>query len=338
MRNPAIEGATCGLGLTAVGAYAALCPLINPSLPLGLPLRIDLLALTFLGALSLFPGRREEGGSATGRSFLLGGLLGAAFVVPWASVPWIVGPAAVIAGAGRGSGGPGRRRGFRLGLVLVALCANASVLAAASAWSLRIPPEEFESMDFRVNTLLADVPLHDVWAIELKGHPPPTLDVLANVLKRGSPVHATPAVTGLVGLRGFVGTALGWEDPRWDNPDASFVHLVEDGDRRRSMADPGETMGIWRVLYVLPREGAVETLNGTVHVAVAASIEEGMVSPRLFLSFRVREVNWTTCWYMRLIDPARRFFVYPALLRQIAHTWEREGGKFSNEHPTGERT
>jgi hypothetical protein len=68
----------------------------------------------------------------------------------------------------------------------------------------------------------------------------------------------------------------------------------------------------------------VETLNGTAHVAVIAGLGEDSGRVRLFLSFRVREVNWTTPLYMRLIDPARRYFVYPSLLRQFAHTWNRE--------------
>jgi hypothetical protein len=333
-----MEGTACALGLMAVGTFAALGPLIHPALFLGLPLRVDLLALTFLGALSLFPGSGKVGRWPRGCSFLVGGLLGAAFVVPWAAVPWLVVPAGVVARIGPGSGRARGWRGLRPGLALVALCANAGILATASAWGLRVPADEFESVDFPVNSLLADVPLHDVWAIELEGHPSPTLDALVNALRRGSPAHATPAVTGLGALRGFVGMAFGWEDSRWADADASFVHLVEECDRRRSLVQPGRTMGIWRVLYVFPREGAVETLNATVHVAVAASIEESTFNPRLFLSFRVREVNWTTRWYMRLIDPARRFFVYPALLRQLAHTWKREGGGPSSEHPKGEET
>jgi hypothetical protein len=40
---------------------------------------------------------------------------------------------------------------------------------------------------------------------------------------------------------------------------------------------------------------------------------------------------------MRLIDPARRFFVYPFLLRQFAHTWEREEWIPPEEPLIGER-
>jgi hypothetical protein len=94
---------------------------------------------------------------------------------------------------------------------------------------------------------------------------------------------------------------------------------------------------MWRVLYAFPREGAVETLNGTAHVAVIAGLGEDPDRTRLFLSFRVREVNWTTGVYMRLIDPARRWFVYPSLLRQFAHTWNRESWSSSGESLSGER-
>ena len=40
--------------------------------------------------------------------------------------------------------------------------------------------------------------------------------------------------------------------------------------------------------------------------------------------YAVDEVNWTTPYYMRLIDPFRRYFVYPPLFRQFAHSWEME--------------
>ncbi len=335
MRKPVPGRMACAFGLVALGTYAALGPLITPSVALDLPLRMDLLALTFLGSLSLLPVRRRAWGWETGCSILVGGLLGAALVAPWVSVPWLVGPAAAVAWAGRGEGRLSNWTGAKVALGLIVLCGNASVLAAAQSRGLRVSAEEFESRDFRVNSLLAHVPIHDVWAIELRGRPRPTLDQLATAFKSGSPVQTTPAMAGLSAVRTAVGMVLGWEDPRWDDAGASFLHLLEEGDRRRSTAEPGTTLGIWRVLYAFPREAVVETLNGTVHLAVAATIGEGPAGTRLFLSFHVQEVNWTTRWYMRLIDPARRFFVYPSLLRQFAHTWEREGRNPPEEHTVG---
>jgi len=222
-------------------------------------------------------------------------------------------------------------------VAVLALSGNAALLAGISAHGLRIPVGEVEVRDFRANSLLGDVPVHDAWAIELEGRPSPTLDDLGRVFKDGSPLQATPAFVGLSVVRGIVGRVFGWEDPRWCQHPSSFLNRLTPVDLHRSTSASGRVLGIWRVLYAFPREGAVETLNGTAHVAVIAALGEDAGRTRLFLSFRVREVNWTTRFYMRLIDPARRWFVYPSLLRQFAHTWSREGWEPSGESHSGER-
>ena len=338
-----------GLSLLAIGAFGILCPRITPSVAFVAPVRIDIIALAFLGVLTFFAGTERVGRRAGGigeptagtriwgPQIVVGGLLGAALVAPWAAFPWLVVPALAMVWGGKGGGRPRGYRGSGVATALLAAVTNCAVVAGASSHGLRISPDDFETKDFRANSLLADVPLHDVWAIELKDHPSPTLEDLGTVLKHSSPFQATPTVTGLVVLRGVVGLALGWEDPEWAREGASLVHRLSDADRQRSTTEPGTSLGTWRVLYAFPREGAVETINGTVHVAVAASIGEGPEGARLFLSFRVSEVNWTTPFYMRLIDPARRFFVYPFLLRQFAHAWERSDWTHPEEFLNGEQ-
>lgn len=323
-----------GFSLLAMGAFAVLGPHITPSVAFGAPLRIDLIVLVALGGLIfLLPAGRTRGGMSWAVS---GGLFGLAFVAPWAAFPWLVVPALAIVWAGRDRS---RRRGWVGSGVAVALLAaigNSAVVAAASARGLRVSAEDFASRDFRVNSLLADVPLHDVWAVDLEGHPSPTLDDLGNAFRSSSLIQVTPVVTGLGLLREVVCSSLGWEDPRWSDPSISFVHRLTEADLHRSTSTPGNTTGIWRVLYAFPREGVVETINGTAHVAVAATIGEGPDGHTLFLSFHVREVNWTTPWYMRMIDPSRRYFLYPPLLRQFAHTWERGDWEPSEELRIGE--
>ncbi|NNM04552.1 MAG: DUF2867 domain-containing protein [Gemmatimonadetes bacterium] len=323
------------ISLLAVGTFAAFGPRIIPSVAFSAPLRLDVLALAFLGVVVLWPGpERLRGGVPW---IVSGGLLGAAFIAPWAAFPWLVVPALAIAWAGKGHGRPGpSRAGSGLALLILAAVSNSALLAGASSRGVRITSEDFAPRDFRVNSLLADVPLHDVWAIDLKGHPAPTLEELGETFRGFSPFQATPAVMGLGMLREVVGFAFGWGDSRWADADASFVHRLSETDHQRSTTEPGTTFGSWRVLYACPEEGVVETLNGTVHVAVAATVGEGPEGPRLFLSFRVREVNWTTRWYMRLIDPARRFFVYPFLLRQFAHSWERGERNPPESHAMGD--
>ncbi len=70
--------------------------------------------------------------------------------------------------------------GLPLRIDIAALAFLSAVLAGASSRGLRISPEDFDARAFRVNALLVDVPLHDAWAIDLKGHPSPTLEELGD--------------------------------------------------------------------------------------------------------------------------------------------------------------
>jgi hypothetical protein len=345
---PSIPGAPRGrrrlyhAALVAVAGYALLGPRIHPAVALGAPLRADLLCLAVVGLLAARPGL-ANGGSWLCRwrpwvfPALLGSLAGAAVVAPLVAMPWLLLPGLAMAWAGFGPTGRWEF-GWR-GILLAALVASLSgtAVAAGTAWDLRVSPEEFSRQDFRVNELLPDVPLHDVWAVDLKRSDFPTMEELAHAFRHRAAMGVTPAIVALGVIRGAAGRLLGWDDPRWAHPDGSFLNRLTVVDRRRSSARPGTTLGIWRVLYALPREGLAETLNATVHVAVAGAVGEGPEGPRLFLAVRVREVNWTTRLYMKLIDPSRRFFIYPFLLRQFAHTWEREGWPPPGPSAYGER-
>lgn len=146
------------------------------------------------------------------------------------------------------------------------------------------------------------------------------MDEVIQAARRSSLFHTTPTLMGLAVLRGILGRVLRWDDPRWMVPEASFVGRLNDGDRLRSTTDPGTHLGPWRVVYSFPDEGLVELMNGTVHVAVSCTLGEEESGPAIFLAFRVREVNWSTPLYMGLIDPFRRYLVYPPMIRQFAHT------------------
>jgi hypothetical protein len=327
------------VSLLALAVYALLGQRIHPDVALLTALKIDVLALTALGLMAVFRsgagGWRRVGVGTWGPGAVTGGLLGAAFTAPWASVPWLALPALAIGWAahGRHLGLPPLRRG--LTVALLAALTNNVVVAASSSRGLRVSPEELAAQDVRVSTLLADVPLHDAWVVDLEGKTSPTLDDVGVAFERFSPLQSTPAVLCLAALREGAARALGFESPQWANEEASFVHRLSEEDRRRSTTEPGTDRGYWRVIYAFPREGAMETINGTVHVAVGAAFREGPEGARLFLTFHVRDVNWTTPFYMRLIDPSRRYFLYPFLLKQFAHTWRRVGWDQPEENLTG---
>jgi hypothetical protein len=318
------------LALLVIVGYAVLGPTIHPSVALGWPLRADLLLVAAFGFLAPRPGTSRAGWRGGGLPLwvlpvVVGCLFGATVMAPLAAAPWILPPAVAMLWAGKGA--PRRRTVRWVPLLAVVLGAslNGAAVGVATARGLRIPTEEMARQDFRVNDLLADIPLHDAWAVDLEGSHAPTLEELAAAMRHQSKLAATPAFLGLGMIRGAAGALFGWEEARWADPDASFLHRLSETDLQLSSSEPGTSLGIWRVLYAFTREGLVETINGTVHVAVSGAVGQGPEGPRLFLSFRVREVNWTTPFYLRLIDPARRYFIYPFLLRQLAHTWSRNG-------------
>jgi hypothetical protein len=328
--------------LVTVAGYAILGPAIHPAVALGSPVRVDLLGLAAMGLLSPRPGpARDVSKFSRYRPWVfpavLGALAGVAVVAPLVAIPWLLLPGLAMTWAGTRPTGRWEF-GWR-GIFVVVLMAslNGTAVAAATAHGLRGSPQEFARQDFRVNQLLPDVPLHDAWAVDLKGSASPTMENLTRAFRHRAALGVTPAIVGLGVIRGAAGKLLGWDEPRWASPEGSFISRLTPLDRRCSSTKPGTTLGIWRVLYALPREGLVETQNATVHVAVAGAIGERAEGARLFLAFRVREVNWTTRLYMRLIDPARRFFIYPFLLRQFAHTWEREAWGHPNPSASGER-
>jgi hypothetical protein len=219
---------------------------------------------------------------------------------------------------------------------VLAASVNGTIVAVATAQGLRLSPQAFVQEDFRVNRLLDDIPIHDAWAIDLPGPASPTLENLAHAYRKNPKLGLTPAIIGLGIVRGIVGGILGWDRPCWQDPTRSFVTRLTESDRDGSSTRPGTDLGIWKILYARPREGLVELQNATVHVAVAGAIRDGPEGARLFLAFLVREVNWTTPPYLRLIDPARRFFIYPFLLKQFAHTWERQAGRWESETQRGD--
>ena len=120
-------------------------------------------------------------------------------------------------GKGRGLGriGTGAEWGHS-GLAIVSWLLSSTVPSwpIFTSRGLRISPEDFEAQDFRVNSLLADIPLHDVWAIDLEG--PSLPDTEGPGCRIPSVAHPSRSprpfwVSGM--LREAVGFAFGWDDP-----------------------------------------------------------------------------------------------------------------------------
>lgn len=188
-------------------------------------------------------------------------------------------------------------------------------------------PDAYRRLDLRAHELLADVPLHDVWQVELPGGPKEcSLYELRPYLRFESLSEINPVVRGLFALRSFLGRVLGWDaSAPSSEPDArSFVHRLRDDDRRRSRVPTGSFDGPFRVLFFHDREAVSEIRNATVHAFSAMALERRPDGHRLYWAIYVQPVGRITGAYMALIDPFRRFLVYPAILRHLHRSWIRD--------------
>jgi Protein of unknown function (DUF2867) len=194
----------------------------------------------------------------------------------------------------------------------------------------QISPTEFHALPLRVHTFLADVPLHDVWAVDLPTHRDGV--TLSEFLRRASQggcdaadaeMNRFPAVArALFRLRFFLGRIFRLEAEPKDALAASFGRRLTPEDRARSFVMSGTRQGLFRVVYRFENEQLLEIQNRTVHAAALSALTEKADSYRFYFAVYVRQRTWITPFYMGLIDPFRKWIIYPAMLKTIRATWE----------------
>jgi hypothetical protein len=185
----------------------------------------------------------------------------------------------------------------------------------------QIAREEFERVPLRVHAFLADVPLHDVWAVDL---PRPRGGItLAEFLRRAGGLfrRPPPAVRALLSMRFFVGGLFGWDRVSPGSVSESFAQRLTDEDHARSLAPAGTPDGLFRIVYRFENEQLNEVINRTVHAGALSALVEAAAGYRFYFGVYVREVSRLTPLYMAVIDPFRKVIVYPALLRSISAQW-----------------
>ncbi len=189
---------------------------------------------------------------------------------------------------------------------------------------MRATAEEYERVDLRAHSLLADVPLHDVWRVDLpRGGPDRTIVDLRAVVSLEDLSATNGAVRFLFGLRTVLGRVFGWDRELPQASRESFLQRLSAADRESSLVAPGTPEGPFRVLLVSPQEAISEIQNPTVHAFSVFALVERSPGYRLFWAIYVRPVGRITSLYMRLIDPFRRVIIYPAALRHIRAAWAR---------------
>jgi hypothetical protein len=189
---------------------------------------------------------------------------------------------------------------------------------------MRTDPSGYRRLDLRAHSLLADVPLHDVWAIELEGGGPGrTVSDVLDLLSPERSGTASAPTRFLFALRRLLGRVLGWDREPAAGRDESYLGRLSEAERAASRVPPGTPQGPFRTLLVTPSEAISEVRNATVHAFSVLALEERPGGYTAWWAIHVRPVGAITRWYMALIDPFRRFIVYPALIRQLREAWAR---------------
>ena len=188
----------------------------------------------------------------------------------------------------------------------------------------QISPTEFYALPLRAHTFLADVPLHDVWAVDLPTHRDGvTLSEFLRRASQGGINRFPPVARALFHLRFFLGRIFRLEAEPKDALAASFGRRLTPEDRARSFVVSGTPEGLFRVVYRFENEQLLEVQNRTVHGAALSALAERPDSYRFYFAVYVRQRTWITPFYMSLIDPFRKWIIYPAILRKIRASWDR---------------
>jgi hypothetical protein len=187
---------------------------------------------------------------------------------------------------------------------------------------MQIEAAEYRGLDLRAHSLLASVPLHDVWAVDLPGGGPDRR--VADVRALFDLGAANAATRALFALRRAIGTWLGWDRERGSTALApnSLMNALSDADRAASEIAPGTRDGPFRVLYVFPREAVSEIENATVAAWSVQALVPHAGGYRFYWAIYVREIGAITRPYMMAIEPFRRWIVYPSILRALRRGWD----------------
>jgi hypothetical protein len=185
----------------------------------------------------------------------------------------------------------------------------------------RIAPLEFERLPLRVHDFLAGVPLHDAWAVDLPRTRPGI--TLAEFLRAagGRPFRPSTVVRALLSIRFFLGSRFGWDGEPDPTIAETFASRLTPADRSATLTPAGTRVRLFRTVYRFQNEELVEVINRTAHAAALSALVDTGDAYRLYFAVYVRSVGRLTRFYMALIDPFRRWIVYPSLLRSVRTTW-----------------
>jgi hypothetical protein len=163
-----------------------------------------------------------------------------------------------------------------------------------------------------------------VWVVDLPGgREGITLQEFRSRSRAGRADDIPNATKALLQIRFFLGRVFRLDTTRPGQKSDSYIRLLTEADRAASLVPPGSKDGIFDVVYVFQNEMLLEVINATVHAFSAQTLTRASTGYRLYWAIYVRPVGSITPAYMALIDPFRRWIVYPQILHRVREQWIR---------------
>ncbi|MCG3773996.1 MAG: hypothetical protein JW395_0813 [Nitrospira sp.] len=76
-----------------------------------------------------------------------------------------------------------------------------------------------------------------------------------------------------------------------------------------------------REVYTFENETLLEAVSNVAHAFVLLAIEPVAEGYIMYVAIYVKNTSWFTPLYLALIDPFRRFIVYPVLIHDLEQAW-----------------
>ena len=162
------------------------------------------------------------------------------------------------------------------------------------------------------------MPLYDVSIVDLPGGGAGR--TVADVRAIQTSARPSRIENVLYEVRRVLGRAFGWDRVQI-HPEDSLVSRLSERDRLNSDIAPGTPDGPFHILYQFPGESLSEIRNATVQGYISLALTPIAGGYRLYFAVYVRRVSWVSRPYLILIEPFRRFILYPAIFRRIRRVW-----------------
>jgi len=188
---------------------------------------------------------------------------------------------------------------------------------------VKLSESEHISQNWRIDEIVPDFRLEDVWALPTPGGPNDFPDLVRGIAA-ADPERSLPRpARALWRLRFEIGELLSWDEP--DSGLGSRVPSLQSrlpSDLRDASSGPVFDALPFVSLYQLENEWAAEIANRTVHgIMHVGWVADGTGGYRGQMAVYVKPNGPLGSAYMAAIKPFRYLVVYPEMMRTIERRW-----------------